>query len=249
MTEKTPSHRLKDEGPKPLAKIAQPRPTSLLRAALAIVRKDLQAELRSKETLSAMLVFALLAILIFSFALELDRTGREAAASGVLWVTLVFAGTLGLGRSLGREKDEGCLDGLLLTPVDRSALYFGKLVGNFIFMTIIAIILLPLLTVLFNISFFVPMISVVLFLGVLGYAGVGTLISSMSVYTRSREVLLPILLLPIALSILIPAVRATRGLLEGVPPGELLAWFNLLIGTNVIYITLAYMLFDFIVEE
>lgn len=248
MTEKQPSGR-GDKGLKPLVEDSHPRPTPLLRAAFAIVRKDLQAEARSKETVSAMFVFALLAILIFSFALELDRTGREAAAAGVLWVTLVFAGTLGLGRSLGREKDQGCLDGLLLTPVDRSALYFGKLIGNFIFMAIIAVILLPLLTVLFNTSFFIPMILVVLFLGVLGYAGVGTLISSMSVYTRSREVLLPILLLPIALSILIPAVRVTRGLLEGIPPGELLTWFNLLIATNVIYITLAYMLFDYIVEE
>jgi heme exporter protein B len=196
-----------------------------------------------------MLVFALLAILIFSFALELDRSGREASAAGVLWVTLVFAGTLGLGRSLGREKDEGCLDGLLLAPVDRSVLYFGKLIGNFLFMIVIAVILLPPLTVLFDTTFFKPMIGLVLLLGVLGYAGVGTLISSMSVYARGREVMLPILLLPIALSIVIPAVRATRGLLEGVPAGELSVWFNMLVAIDVIYITLAYMLFDYIVEE
>jgi heme exporter protein B len=226
-----------------------PRATSLLEGALAIAWKDLRAEARSKEILSAMFVFALLAILLFSFALELDRTGRAASAGGVLWVTLVFAGTLGLGRSLGREKDEGSLDGLLLTPVDRSALFFGKLVGNFIFMLIVGLVLLPLLTILFDVSFFQPLIVVSLVLGILGYAGVGTLIASMSVYTRGREVMLPILLLPIALSILIPAVRATRGLLEGAPLGELSAWFNMLIGTNVIYITLGYMLFDYVVEE
>ncbi len=222
---------------------------NLFRATFAIVWKDLRTELRSKETISAMLVFALLSIMLFSFALELDKTGREASAAGVLWVTLVFAGTLGLGRSLGREKDQGCLDGLLLTPTDRSALYFGKLIGNFIFMMIIAIVLLPILTILYDVSFFKPMVAVVLFLGIFGYAGVGTLISSMSVYTRGREVMLPILLLPIALSVLIPAVRATRGLLELVPFNELAGWFNLLIAVNVIYLTLAYMLFDFIVEE
>jgi heme exporter protein B len=226
-----------------------PRPTGLFKAALAIAWKDLRVELRSKETLSAMLVFALLAIMIFSFALELDRSGRQASAAGVLWVTLIFAGTLGLGRSLAREKDAGCLDGLLLTPVDRSALYFGKLAGNFVFMLIVGIVLAPLLTILFDVSFLKPMIGVVLVLGVLGYAGVGTLISSISVYSRGREVMLPILLLPIALSILIPAVRATRGLLEGAPPGELSAWFNMLIGTNGLYIALAYMLFDFVVQE
>lgn len=225
------------------------RRIGLFRAAAAIAWKDLRVELRSKETLSGMFVFALLAILIFSFALEFDRTGRSASAAGVLWVTLIFAGTLGLGRSLGREKDQGCLDGLLLAPVDRSALYFGKLAGNFVFMLIVGVVLLPFLTVLFDTSFFKPLIGAVLLLGILGYAGVGTLISSMSVYTRGREVLLPILLLPIALSILIPAVRATRGLLEGIPPAELTVWFNLLIATNVIYITLAYMLFDFVVEE
>jgi heme exporter protein B len=226
-----------------------PRTTSLLRGALIIAWKDIRSEARSKEILSAMFVFALLAILLFSFALELDKTGRAASAAGVLWVTLVFAGTLGLGRSLGREMDESTLDGLLLTPVDRSALFFGKLAGNFIFMLAVGLILLPLLTILFDISFFKPMVLVALILGILGYAGVGTLIASMSVYSRGREVLLPILLLPIALSILIPAVRATRGLLEELPLDELLVWFNLLAVTNVIYITLGYMLFDYVVEE
>lgn len=233
----------------PLAARPAQRPAGLVRASLAVAWKDLRAELRSKETISAMFVFALLAIMLFSFALEFDRTGRQASAAGVLWVTLIFAGTLGLGRSLNREKDQGCLDGLLLTPVDRSALYFGKLIGNFIFMIVVAVVLLPLIAILFDVAIFKPAVVLVLVLGILGYAGVGTLISSMSVYARGREVLLPILLLPIALSILIPAVRATRGLLEGATLGELQVWLNMLAGTNVIYIALAYMLFDFIVEE
>jgi heme exporter protein B len=226
-----------------------PRRTTLIEAAAAIAWKDLRTEIRSKEIVSAMFVFALLAIMIFSFALEFDKSGRAANAAGVLWVTLIFAGTLGLGRSLGREKDQGSLDGLLLTPTDRSALYFGKLAGNFVFMLIVAAVLLGPLSVLFAASFFKPLIGVVLLLGMLGYSGVGTLISSMAIYARGREVLLPILLLPIALSILIPAVRATRGLLEGIPFDELVVWFNLLGVMNVIYITLAYMLFDFVVEE
>lgn len=231
--------------------VARPafRPAGLIRASASVAWKDLRSELRSKETISAMFVFALLAIMLFSFALEFDRSGRQASAAGVLWVTLIFAGTLGLGRSLNREKDQGCLDGLLLTPVDRSALYFGKLAGNFVFMMVVAVVLLPLIAVLFDVSTFKPLVLLVLVMGILGYAGVGTLISSMSVYARGREVLLPILLLPIALSILIPAVRATRGLLEGVALADLQVWFNLLLGTNVIYIALAYMLFDFVVEE
>jgi heme exporter protein B len=225
------------------------RATPLFKAAAAIAWKDLRTELRSKETISAMLVFALVAIMIFSFALELDRTGREASAAGILWVTLVFAGSLGLGRSLGREKDQHCLDGLLLAPIDRSALYFGKLAGNALFMAVVAVVLLPIMTILFDVSFFRPLVPLVVLMGIVGYAGVGTLIASMSIYARGGEVMLPILLLPIALSILIPAVRATRGLLEMVPFAELSTWFNLLLGTNVIYIVLAYMLFGFVVEE
>lgn len=232
-----------------VAPIRPLRHVGLIRGAAAVAWKDLRTELRSKETVSAMFVFALLSIMLFSFALEFDRSGRQASAAGVLWVTLIFAGTLGLGRSLGREKDQGCLDGLLLTPVDRSALYFGKLVGNFIFMLAVALVLLPLLAVLFDVPMFNGWVVGVLVLGILGYAGVGTLISSMSVYARGREVMLPILLLPIALSILIPAVRATRGLLEGAPLADLTVWFNMLIGTNAIYIALAYALFDFVVEE
>jgi heme exporter protein B len=226
-----------------------PRTVPLLAGTLAIAWKELRAEARSREKVSAMVVFAMLAILLFSFALELDRIGRAASASGVLWVILIFAGTMGLGRSLGREKDEGTLDGLLLAPVDRSALFFGKLIGNFVFMLIVAVVLIGGLTVLFNISFFNPLVLLALVLGILGYAGVGTLIASMSAYARGREVLLPVLLLPIALSILIPAVRATRGLLDGLLWEDVAVWFNLLAGTNVVYLTLGYMLFDYVVEE
>ena len=108
-----------------------------LRAVRAVVWKDLAAELRSRELLSAMLVFALLVILIFNFALELDAKTRATVTAGVLWVTFAFAGTLGLNRSMAMEKDRGCLDGLLLAPVDRSAIYFGKAIGNLVFMLIV----------------------------------------------------------------------------------------------------------------
>ena len=160
-----------------------PNPPSLWQATLAILWKDLRAEARSKEVISAMFIFSLLAVVTFNFALELDRTARENGTAGVLWVTLIFAGTLGLGRSLNREKDQGSLDGLLMAPVDRSALYFGKTIGNFIFMGIVAAVMVPLLSVLFSISLFKPLIPAVLLLGILGYAGVGTLISSMAVET------------------------------------------------------------------
>lgn len=225
------------------------RQTPLIKATLAILWKDLRAESRSKEIVTSMFLFSLLSVITFNFALELDRSARESAAAGALWVTLIFAGTLGLNRALARELDFASMDGLLMTPIDRSAFYFGKMIGNTIFMSIVAAVMVPLFTVLYSISFFVPMMPVVLVMGIIGYASVGTLISSMAVQARSREVMLPILLLPIALSLLIPAVRMTRNLLEGREWIDSAPAFQLLLVANVIYIALAYMLFDYVVEE
>src|SRR3989337_914066 len=159
-----------------------------LRAIGAVVWKDLAAELRSRELLGAMLVFALLVILIFNFALELDVRARQTVTSGVLWATFTFAGTLGLNRSMAIEKDRGCLDGLLLAPVDRSALYFGKMISNLTFMLIVEIIVLPIYSVLYNVNLFQPGLLLVILLGSIGYAAVVTLLAAMSVQTRTRDI-------------------------------------------------------------
>src|SRR5512137_1718517 len=132
------------------------------RSLAAIIWKDLAAELRSRELLSAMLVFALLVILIFNFALELDAQARSTVTAGVIWVTFAFAGTLGLNRSMAMEKDRGCLDGLLLAPVDRSAIYFGKVLGNLIFMFVVEAIVLPVYSVLYNVNLFQPGLIIVI---------------------------------------------------------------------------------------
>ena len=227
-----------------------------LRAVGAIVSKDLTAERRSKELVSTMLVFSLLVVLIFNFALQLDRSARENVAAGVLWVTFVFAGTLGLNRSLSMEKDRGSLDGLLLAPVDRSALFFGKMLGNLIFMAAVEVVILPVFTVLFNISLLRPWLFLVVALGTLGYATVGTLLSSMAVHTRARDVMLPILLFPVAVPVVVAAVQASSGVLlaeAGRTVGTLWetigTWVNLLIVYDVIFMAIAFMLFDYVVEE
>ena len=226
-----------------------PKRTSLVRAISAIVWKDLAAELRSREVLSAMLVFALLVIFIFNFALELDAKARANLTSGILWVTFAFAGTLGLNRSMSMEKDRGCLDGLLLAPVDRSAIYFGKTIGNLIFMLIVEIIVLPVYSILYNVNLFHPGLLLVIFLGSLGYVVVGTLLSSMAVQTRTRDILLPILLFPVVLPLFIAAVRGSSGFLQAIPMDEIMPWLNLLIVYDVIFIAVAFMVFDYIVEE
>jgi len=219
------------------------------RALAAVVWKDLAAELRSRELLSAMLVFALLVILIFNFALELDPKTRSTVSSGVLWVTFAFAGTLGLNRSMSMEKDRGCLDGLLLTPVDRSAIYFGKAIGNLIFMLLVEAIVLPVYTVLYSVNLFNLGLILVIVLGSIGYIAIGTLLASMAVHTRTRDILLPILLFPVAIPVLIASVKASAGFLGGIPIDEIMPWLNLIIAYDVIFIAVAYMVFDFIVEE
>jgi heme exporter protein B len=218
-------------------------------ALRAVIWKDLAAELRSRELLSAMLVFALLVIIIFNFALDLDVKARSTITSGVLWVTFAFAGTLGLNRSLAVEKDRGCLDGLLLAPVDRSAIYFGKAIGNLIFMVIVELIVLPVYSLLYNVNLFHPGLLLVTALGSIGYVAVGTLLATMAVQARTRDVLLPILLFPVVIPVILGAVKASTFFLEGRGMVDIWPWLNLLIAYDVIFISLAFMVFDYVVEE
>jgi heme exporter protein B len=236
--------------------LATPKPelaarpsSSYFRALGAVIWKDLAAELRSRELLSAMLVFALLVILIFNFALELDAQARSTVTSGVLWVTFSFAGTLGLNRSMATEKDRGCLDGLLLAPVDRTAIYFGKAIGNLVFMLIVEIIVLPVYSILYNTNLFNPGLVLVILLGSIGYVAVGTLLSSMAVQTRTRDILLPILLFPIVIPVLIAAVKASSGFLQALQLSEITPYLNFLVVYDVIFVAIAFMVFDYIVEE
>ncbi|NLG96151.1 MAG: ABC transporter permease [Chloroflexi bacterium] len=223
--------------------------TSFFSAIIAVVWKDLAAEWRSREMLSSMLVFALLVIFIFNFALELSPVTRGQVTAGVLWVTFVFAGTLGLNRSLAVEKDRGCLDGLLLAPVDRTAIYFGKMIANLLFMLLVALIVLPVYSILYNANLFHPGLLAVIFLGAEGYVAVGTLLAAMAVQTRTRDILLPILLFPVIIPVLVAAVKASSGFLQGLPAEEISGWINLLLVYDVIFTAAAFMVFEYIVEE
>ncbi len=229
--------------------MTQPSP-SFFKAMMAIARKDLAAEFRSRELLSAMLVFSMLVILIFNFALELDVKVRQSVTAGVLWTTFAFAGTLGLNRSMAVEKDRGCMDGLLLAPVDRSAIFFGKAISNLVFMLVVEAIVIPLYAMLYNETriFQLEFLGVLL-LGSIGYIAVGTFLSTMSVQTRTRDVLLPILLFPVAVPVLLASVKASGGIVAGLPFEEILAPLNLLIVYDVVFIAASFMIFDYVVEE
>jgi heme exporter protein B len=223
--------------------------TDFLYTVLAIVRKDFRAELRSRELVSSMALFALLSILIFSFALELDRQARQESIAGVLWVTVVFASILGLNRSLGMERDQGNLDGMLVAPIHRPAIFFGKLVGNFLFALLVGLILLPVMTVIYNISLVQMWLLAVLVIGTLGFSTVGTLLATMTVQTRSRESLLPILMMPVVLPVLLGSVRASTGILNAAPIDDWLPWLQILAVVDFVYILMCYLLFEYVIEE
>jgi heme exporter protein B len=220
-----------------------------MRAVMAVTWKDLAAELRSRELLSSMLVFSMLVILIFYFTLELDVKTRNSITAGALWVTFAFAGTLGLNRSMAVEKDGACLDGLLLAPVDRSAIYFGKAISNLVFMLIVEAIVLPIYSIMYNINLFNLGLIMVTILGSFGYSAVGTLLATMSVQTRTRDVLLPILLFPLTIPILVAAVKASKGFLLASEMSQITPWINILIVYDVVFIAVAFMVFDYVVEE
>ena len=222
---------------------------SYLSALRAVIWKDLTVEWRSRENLSAMFIFALLVILVFNFALELDIQAQESLSAGVLWATFIFAGTIGLNRSLAVEKDRGCLDGLLLAPVDRSVIFFGKMLGNLLFMLIVEIIVLPIYSFLYGTAVFQPGFLLIVWLGSIGYVAVGTLLATMAVQVRTRDILLPIILFPLALPVIITAVKASQGFLSLAPVADVIPWLNILIVYDLIFIAAAYMAFDFVLEE
>ncbi len=220
-----------------------------LNAVLAIFWKDLLAERRTREILGTMLVFALTVILVFVFAFDLSVDMRSKAAPGVIWVTLCFAGTISLNRSMSLEKDREGFDGLLLAPIDRTAIFFGKALVNWVYMLITAVIIVPVYALFNNVNLFSPGFFGVILLGTLGYILTGTLLSSLSLQLRARDMLLPVLLFPVLIPLLLSAVRASTILLQGGIEGELSTWFTLLAGYDLLFAAVGLLVFDKIIEE
>jgi heme exporter protein B len=218
------------------------------RQVWAIARKDARVEFRTREAVTAMAVFAVMAIVMFNFALRMRVDSLRPLVPGILWVTLAFAGTLGLSRSMSAEQTNQCLDGLLLAPCDRSAIFVGKAAANAAFMLAVAAIVTPIMAILFDESLLQAGVAVVVVLGVIGYAGAGTLIAAMAASTRAREVFLPILLFPLALPLVVAAVIATSGYLDRLAFAEFGAWLGVVVAFLVIFWTAGTLLFDFVVE-
>jgi heme exporter protein B len=220
-----------------------------LQVLWAVLWKDLRIELRTKDVFTSMAVFAVLALMIFNFAFELRVPDKSVVIPGVLWVAIIFSGVLGLGRAFISEKDRGSMAGLLLAPVDRSAIYFGKMLASLLFIFVMEAILLPLMVIFFNLNFLSWPLLLLLFLGTVGFATVGTVFSGLAVNTRTREVLLPVLLFPVMLPVLMAGIRATIGFMEGDTLADMMKWINLLIFFDILYLVVSYLTFDFVVEE
>jgi heme exporter protein B len=225
-------------------------------AVAAIIWKDIRAELRTKDIFSSMFVFALLAVIVFNFAFELRVPDMKMVVPDIIWVAVSFAGTLGLNRAFVIEQDKGSLAGLLLAPVDRAAIYFGKMLGNLLFMLVVEAILLPLVMIFFNLptqsdgtSLLTGPHLLVIFLGTLGFAAVGTIFAGIAVNTRAREVLLPILLFPVLVPVLVAGVKMTGGLLDGETLADLANWLRLVVVFDVVFVLVAYLTFEYVVEE
>lgn len=222
---------------------------TFFRQFAAIVSKELAIEWRTKETSSAMLVFSLLVLVVFNFAFELQGVDMRVFGPGVLWVAFSFSGIIGLGRSFAAERDKGSMDGMLLAPVDRGAIYLGKAAANLIFILVMEVVTLPLFVVLFNVSLvWLPLVGFIL-MGTIGFAAVGTLLSAIAASTRMREVMLPVLLFPVLVPLLVASVKLTQGALQNLPFSDYQGWFNLLLAYDVIFVVAAYLVFEFVVEE
>ena len=220
------------------------------RRAWAVVWKDLLVERRSKETLNALFFFSLLLLFVFQFTLGPDRERLAAVLPGLLWLGFILSGLLGLGRTFLVERENDCWEGLLLAPGDKSAIYVGKLAGNLLLMLVVEAVLVAMFVVFFNVDVggVWPGLALVIVLGTIGFAAVGTLFAAMTAQVRARELLFPVLLLPVQVPVLLATVRATEAVLLGEPLGAVANWLKLLAAADLIYVVVGVLTFEFVLE-
>jgi heme exporter protein B len=224
-----------------------------LQVALLVLKKDLAIEVKSREIVYTTLFFAVACVLIFSFAFVMEEgVPVEGAAAGILWIAVAFSGTLALGRTFERERYGETLRALLLAPASRPAIYAGKLLGMVLLMLATEIVLTPMVAFLFHAPLFARpwLLATLLVLGTIGFASVGTLFAAMLVRSRTRDVLLPILLYPVTIPVIIAGVRGTAALVQ-TPPDEAVAtlWIGLLVSFDVVFLTLALWTFEPLMTE
>ena len=216
-----------------------------------VFAKDLRVEWRNRETLALMCVFGLLLVFLFNFTLDTGREESLRMLPVVLWVTFAFVGILGFNRSFAAERENACLEGMRLAPIDPGALYAGKMLANLFFLSATEVVVVIASAVWYNFSF-VPSLgwfALITFVGTLGYTAIGTIFGAVAANTRMREVMLPVLQFPVSVPVFIGAIEATSGALKGDPAGEYASWVQLLVGFSIVSLVLSYLLFEYVLEE
>ena len=216
---------------------------------LALVWKDILLETRTKDVVLSLLVFSTLVIVVFSFAVTPTPETVAFVAPGVVWVAVVFGGVLGLTRSFALEKERGGIHGLMLAPIGRDTIFFGKALSNFFFMLVVEALVFPLLAVLFNLSLAAPWLIPIAGLATLGIATVGTVFAAMAVNTRAREVMLPLLFLPVVLPTIVAAVEASGLVLRGGGFEDISRWLSLLVVFDAVFLVACPLAFHMVVED
>jgi heme exporter protein B len=222
----------------------------MLRGALAVLRKDMRIEWRTRESLASMVVLGVLLVVIFSVALDPAPADAPRLAPSVLWAAFVFTGLLGVQRGFVLEREQDCLGGLLASPLDPAALYLGKLAANVVLLAATQALVVPLVAVLLHVDVgrALPSLLLVLLLGNLGFAALATLFAAMTVRARAREVMLPVLLLPVVVPVLIAGVKATEAVLDG-GLGAASGALGVLVAFDVIFVAAGILLFEQVIRD
>lgn len=222
----------------------------LLRQTTWLLWKDLLLEIRRRESLLAMFFFGALLLFVFHFAFEIPAEKAAEMAPGLLWLAFIFTGTLGLTQLFQAERENHCLDALLLCPIDRSSLYLAKVFFNLLLMVLVELVVFPLFWVLFNLRFWglLPSLFLVAFLGTIGFCVLGTLFSAVTLKARARELLLPLVLFPLMIPVILATVRGMEIVLRAGEFEEALPWLRLLVGFDVIFLTAGFLIFEWVIE-
>ena len=224
----------------------------MIRPALAILRKDLRLELRTRESVPAMALFSVTVFVLFHFGLDRDELDG-ALASGVLWVTILLAAVLGVNRLFAAEREGRALDGILLAPIDRTAVYLAKAAALFLYLVVLELVAVPAFALLLlgpDVDDAFPELVAILLLADLGLAGVGALVSGLAAEARARDVVVPLLLLPLLVPVLIAAARASESFLTTHPgPHHLAKWLGFMGVYDTVFLLLAVAVFDYLLED
>jgi heme exporter protein B len=223
----------------------------LLTQTYLLLRKDLLLELRRRDSLLTMFFFGTLLLFVFHFSFDLPPDKVAEMAPALLWLAFLFTGTLGLAQLFQAERENHCLDALLLSPLDRGALFLAKTSFNLILMLLVEVVVMPLFWILFNLSAWnlLPQLFLVTLLGTIGFCVLGTIMSALTLRARARELLLPLVLFPLMIPVILATIRCMESVLRNGEFGEALSWLKLLVGFDVIFMTVGVLIFDWVIES